>query len=263
MIEVHPDEAELVQRAFGEEGRDGDEMPGHLAECVKCRGVIEMLRTQANAMRAVAVRTVNPLPDCLDEESIAALAEGNIAPPDSAAAVAHLVACARCREELASVARLVDAPEVKFEIERLAGHPRAGRRRHLGRIFMLVGALAAGLLIMLLPESSRFAKRLYREESVTGSAAPRLVAPVGEMTGSDAFRWTSVPRADQYQITIFAPDGSVITEAKTRDTAIVLPQLMARVPNDTILWRVAAHVGWEDRWTSSELEMLAVRRARR
>src|SRR5690349_5357248 len=143
-----------------------------------------MLRTQANAIRAVAARPVDLRPDCLDEESIAAFAEGNIAPTGSADAVAHLVACARCREEVASVARVVDAPEVKREIERLAGHPRAGRR-HLGRIFMLAGALAAGLLIMLLPYSSRLAKRRYREESVTGSAAPRLVAPIGEMTGSD------------------------------------------------------------------------------
>src|SRR5690348_10351772 len=221
-----------------------------------------MLRTQANAMRAVAVPTYDVRPDCLDEEWIAALVEGSIAPADSAAAVAHLVACGRCREEVAAVARVVDASDVKSELERLAPHPK-GRRRHFARIFMLAGVLAAGLIIMLVRDSSRPAKRRYREESVTGAAAPRLVAPIGVMTDSDAFRWTSVPRADRYRITVFARDGSVIAEAQTRDTAIVLPQLMARAPDDTILWRVAAHVGWEDRWASSELGMLTVQRARR
>ena len=125
MIEAHPEESELVQWAFADAG-DGDEVPRHVAECVECRGVVEMLRRQANTMRAVAVRTIDVGPGCLDDETIAAFGEGNIPPADSAGSLAHLVACARCREEVASVARALDASDVKSEIERLTQHPKAG-----------------------------------------------------------------------------------------------------------------------------------------
>jgi hypothetical protein len=107
--------------------------------------------------------------------------------------------------------------------------------------------------------TSKGTERSYREESVTGAAAPRLVAPLGTASNLDTFRWTSVPRADRYQLILFARDGSVIWETVTRDTAVATPAFVRHTPNDTILWRVAAHVGWEDRWATSDLAMLAVR----
>jgi hypothetical protein len=124
----------------------------------------------------------------------------------------------------------------------------------------LVAAAAAAALVGILDRtsSSRPTNPLYREESVTGYAAPRLVAPLGAPVSVDAFRWTSVARADHYRITVFAGDGSVVWEALTRDTVITPPDLVRRVPNDTVFWRVAAHVGWEDRWMSSDLGMLTV-----
>jgi len=72
-----------------------------------------------------------------------------------------------------------------------------------------------------------------------------------------------VPRADRYRITVFAPDGAVIFETQTRDTAIALPDRVMRAPSDTILWRVEAHVGWEARWASSDLAILTLNRSRR
>jgi hypothetical protein len=72
-----------------------------------------------------------------------------------------------------------------------------------------------------------------------------------------------VPRADRYRITVFARDGTVIWEAQTRDTVIALPELVRRTPIDTILWRVQAHVGWEDRWAASDLAVLTMSGARR
>ena len=265
MIEAHPEETELVQFAFADvhfEGA-GDEVARHVDECGGCRGLVAMLRTQANALRLTAVPTGDATADCLDDEILAAFAAGEIDPADSTAAVTHLLDCARCSHEVASVARLLDGTNVKSEIERLGRRPVrhtvASQPRRLLRGLMV----AAALIILLVPGSSQLSKRLYREESVTGATAPRLVAPVDIATPLDAFKWTSVPRADRYRITVFARDGSVIWEAQTRDTAIALPDRIVSAPNDTILWRVEAHVGWEDRWASSDLTMLTVRRAQR
>jgi len=202
---------------------------------------------------------MHAMPDCLDDESIAALAGGSLDSADAAAPLAHLMVCARCSREVASVARLLDAPEVRREIDRLGERPRQKQRRRLLSAIAAVGVLAAGLLFMFVPSSPTHTR--YREESLTGAAAPRLVTPLGEATNVDAFRWTSVPRADRYRITVFARDGSVIWEAETRDTAIASAELPGRAVNDTILWRVAAHVGWEDRWTSSNLAPVVVHRA--
>lgn len=262
MIEAHPDETDLVEVAFSSLGQD--EVRRHITECAECRDVVDALRTQANALRLIAVEASEATPDCLDDESIAAFAEGTIDPADLTAAVTHLSACARCSQEVASVARLLCASSVTSELARLGERSGSGkRRRHLLRGFLMAGALAAGLLILLVPGSTQRAKRLYREESVTGAAAPRLVAPIDAAAPLDTFRWTSVPRADRYRITVFSREGSVIWEAQTRDTAISLPDVVARVPDGTVLWRVEAHAGWEDRWASSDLATLTFHRTPR
>jgi hypothetical protein len=197
----------------------------------------------------------------LDGESMVAFVEGNTPPADRADLLAHLLDCGDCRQAVASVARLLEAPDVKREIDRLNAVPRRKQRRRVMSAVVAAGVLAAGLLFVFIPASWRTAQPRYREESLTGASAPRLVAPIAAATAVDAFRWTSVPRADRYRITVFARDGSVIWEAQTRDTAIALSQLSGRLTSDTILWRVEAHVGWEDRWTSSDLATLIVHRA--
>lgn len=217
---------------------------------------------EANALRLSASRGRSVSRRCLDDESIAAFAEGTISSSDRAIAVTHLATCAHCREEVASVARLLEDPAVKSVIEII---PEISGRRHWGRLIggtVVVGALAAGLVFMLVP-MSKVTQPRYREESVTGAAAPRLVAPVSVVSPPDSFRWTSVPRADRYRVTLFARDGSVIGETQTRDTVITLTDIVRRAPDDSILWRVEAHVGWEDRWASSDLAMLTVRRKAR
>jgi len=196
----------------------------------------------------------------LDGESIAAFVEGNTPPADRPDVLAHLLDCADCRQAVASVARLLETPDVRREIDRLNAFPRKQRRRVMTAA-VAAGVLAAGLLFMFLPASWRTAQPRYREESLTGASAPRLVGPIAVATVADAFRWTSVPRADRYRITVFARDGSVVWETQTRDTAIALSALAGRMTSDTILWRVHAHVGWEDRWASSDLAMLVVHRA--
>lgn len=255
VIEQHPAEIQLVRFAFGDTSVAWDETP-HVAECAECRRIVDNLRRQANVLRLAAVPATQAMPNCLDDESVVAFAEGTIDPAASDA-LTHLLDCPRCCHEVAAVAGLFDDPNVGSAIERLDDPPQrsyGGARRLFG--ILLAGALAAGLLFMLLPES-QVAKRAYREESLTGATAPRLVS------FADAFRWTSVPRADRYRITVFARDGTVIWETQTGDTTIAMPDAVVRAPDDTILWRVDAHVGWEDRWASSDLAILTAHRAQR
>jgi hypothetical protein len=265
-VSEHPTEAELVGLAFADSGSSVvlEALPRHLAQCTVCHGVVDTLRAQANTLRLVSPPVMDASPNCLEGISIAALAGGSIDPEAAPAALRHLLDCPRCRQEVASVARLLEAPEVAREVDRLE---KVLRRRYWRRVVSSVivgGVAAAGLLVMLdRAPSSKVAKPLYREEGVTGAVAPRLIAPLGAGVALDAFRWTSVPRADRYRITVFARDGSVIWEASTRDTTIMPPDPVRRISTDTVLWRVAAHVGWEDRWATSDLAMLAMHRPRR
>ncbi|HEV7593500.1 MAG TPA: hypothetical protein VGO33_00785 [Gemmatimonadaceae bacterium] len=218
-----------------------------------------MLRTQASAMRLVSSPIINASPNCLDAELIAAIAERSLDLTLTPMVLGHLRECPRCCCSAASVARLLEASDIRSEVDRLDKPPqRTERRRDIKRALVAMAAAAALVVLVDRTSSSRAINPLYREESVTGYAAPRLVAPLGAPVSIDDFGWTSVARADHYRITVFARDGSVVWEALTRDTVITPPDLVRRVPNDTVFWRVAAHVGWEDRWTSSDLGMLTV-----
>lgn len=201
-------------------------------------------------------------PNCLDAESIASVVEGHDDRAESAAARAHLVECARCRNEVASLARLLEVPEVRKELDHLRQPVRNLRIPFVAGALLTTAAAAALTIIVGRPSPASLNKPVYREESVTGFAAPRLLAPLGAIANINAFQWTSVPRADRYRITVYNRDGSVIWETLTRDTVITPPEVVQGMRDATLLWRVAAHVGWEDRWTASDLAMLSVSRTR-
>jgi len=263
VTDLHPREADLVRFAFADSSGASEALARHVGRCTACRDVVDMLRTQANTLRLVSPPVKDVTPDCLDAEAIAALADGSMDLVDAPGALNHLLDCSRCSQEVASGAQVLAAPEVRAEVDRLGSLPEHRHWRRIASSVIVVGAAAAALLFIVeRPSSSEVAQPLYREESVTGVAAPHLIAPFGITATVDVFRWTSVPRADRYRITLFARDGSVIWETLTRDTTIVLPDLVRRVPHDTILWRVAAHVGWEDRWATSDLAMVIAPRAR-
>ena len=257
MTNPHLTEAELVRFAFSRLSVAHDAVPPHLAQCTECHRVFDMLRLESNAMRLMSSRA-DASANCLDAELIAAIAEGSDDVAGSPLVLTHLLVCDRCCNEVASVARLLEAPDVRSEVDRL-GRPR---QRTLQRVVIgggLVAAAAAAALVAVGRTSSpTLTKPVYREESVTAFAAPRLVVPLGAVAAINAFQWTSVPRADRYRVTVYSRDGSVIWEALTRDTVLTPPDLVRRTALDTVLWRVAAHVGWEDRWTASDLAVLTV-----
>ena len=260
MTNPHLTEAELVRFAFLDSGVAHEPLPPHLTDCPDCHRNLDLLRIGSSAMRWASASAMDSSAECLDAEQIAAVAEGSEDLVGAPFILAHLLACARCCNEVASVARLLEAPEIRTAVDQLGrSHQTARTRAVIGGV--LGSAVAAALLVVLVGRPSsgpRLNQPVYREESVTGFTAPRLVAPLGNVAAIESFQWTSVPRADRYRITVYGRDGSVVWEALTRDTAIAAPNLVRRAQRDTVLWRVAAHVGWEDRWTASDLSMVTV-----
>jgi hypothetical protein len=77
------------------------------------------------------------------------------------------------------------------------------------------------------------------------------LAPSGNVARVDTLRWTSVPKADLYRVTVFDANGGVAWEAEGVDTNIAVPSEVARKWSGELRWRVKARTGF-DRWVDSE-----------
>jgi hypothetical protein len=234
----------------------------HLKECASCRTTILELREIASALQASA----QPSPksgDCLDEMSVARLAEQGATSAELHAHIAHLATCATCRETLASVTVLLLDPAVAAEAARTTGHvvAPAMRRWRVAGVGVIAAAAAAVVLMVAGPaRGSRGADRstvavgaeTHREQGMTTTVAPTLIAPTGVTQTPDSFTWTSVPKADRYRITLFDREGTTLWQAEGVDTAMAVPRSLVIGEGATLLWKVEARTGW-DRWVESEL----------
>jgi hypothetical protein len=211
--------------------------------------------------------------NCLGEMMVANVVEHGIDVAERPEIVAHLAACAHCREQVAAVATLLGDTVVAEEVARIEPSSPAPAAR--GWRFAGAGvltAIAATGLFMVLPSLERTgttqpAARVtdgatHREQSVTTTAAPSLVAPIGVLVAADTFRWTSVPHADRYRVTLFDEKGTVVWEAEGSDTVVVKPASIAGNRGIVYLWKVEARTGW-DRWVSSEMIDFSVSRTGR
>jgi hypothetical protein len=128
-------------------------------------------------------------------------------------------------------------------------------------------AIAAALILMVATSGDRAGVsrqvasgsdlKPHREPSLATTAAPYLIAPTGEAAAADTFRWSAVPHADRYRVTVFDRDGAVMWEAEASDTAVAPPRSLALAAGATFLWKVEARTGW-DRWVASELVEFSV-----
>ena len=179
-------------------------------------------------------------------EDVAAYADRALAAAERARVDDHLAACAECRAEVVAVARLSRS----FQ----------GRRRWA---IMLPLAAAAVLVLWLAPWQGRGEHRdpVLREPAVTSTVAPTPIAPRGGVAALSALTWSSVPRADRYQVTLFAQDGAVLWETHTADTTVAVPDTVRLVSGVPHYWKVAARteVG---RWVASDLTSFTLNRAR-
>ena len=189
-----------------------------------------------------------PGPGCLDELALAAAAEGKA----SAGTIEHLSRCSACRAQVAHLTRLLADSAVAEEVRRLDGPSRTGWRP--ARRLLGVAAAAALVLLAVIPAlpRDRDAGDGFRDEApVAPAAAPALLEPVVTSEAAD-LRWTAVPAASQYRVTVFDAEGALVWSVETSDTSAAIPVGAALAPETQYWWRVEARVDF-DRWNASRL----------
>jgi hypothetical protein len=201
-----------------------------------------------------------PGPNCLDDDTVAALAEGGLGTQARSAGLAHLATCGRCRRAVASVARALADPEVARGV-REAEHAGRLRVRRFGWTALGAAAAAAALLIAWPPPADEPLPP-HRALPITAAPAPVGLWPVGLVDEARGLRWTPVAGADRYRVTLFDADGSVRYEAELDHTEVALPDSVLPKPGETLWWEVDARLGF-DRWASSDLIEFSVGRGRR
>lgn len=188
----------------------------------------------------------SPTPECLDDDTVAALAEGTLDAGARAAAVAHLATCSRCRSAVASVVRVLADRSVAREVQAVEG----GGRRRLYPIAL--SAAAAVLLVLAWPQPVDDGGTGHRAPTITAAAIPVGISPVGSVADADFLRWTTVTGADRYRVTLFEARGRVLYETYLVDTVVALPDSIVLEPGRPYLWKVEARTGF-DRWSASRL----------
>ena len=191
-------------------------------------------------------------PDCLDDETVAALAEGVAEDAVRSISLAHLASCARCRVAVSSVARALADPAVTREIPKTT--PAQPRLLQVA----IPAAAAAILLVLAVPLLKDDAVAPHRAPTITAGSSPALLSPVGIVAGIDSLRWTTVAGADQYRVTLFDAAGGVVYETQTADSAVAIPHSVSLISGRSYLWKVEARTGW-GRSSASELIEFSIR----
>jgi len=193
-------------------------------------------------------RSRAPTPDCLDDETTAALADGTIAPPMRKTALTHLAGCAHCRGAVASVARAIANPAVAREVAAVEG----GGRRRLSLAVLSLAAAAGLVLVLTVPRPLDDGSPVHRAPPGATAGTPAPVSPVGIVAEAAVLRWTGVTGADRYRVTLSDAGGRVLYETQVTDTAAALPDSITLVPGRSYMWLVEARIGF-DRWSTSRL----------
>lgn len=189
--------------------------------------------------------------DCLDDDIVAAAAEGRLPDTERGVILTHLAACDRCRAVVASVALAMADPSVA-QAARVASVHHAARRPHLRMVAATVAAAAAVILVLALPSRLDEPLPTHRAPPITAGVAPEAVFPVGAVSEARNLHWTSVPGAERYRVTLYDADGGVRYEAELTGTDLVLPDSVAPTGGRSYFWQVDARLGF-DRWATSEL----------
>lgn len=184
-------------------------------------------------------------PECLDDGTLASLADGSLEAGTRERAVSHLASCSHCRAAVASVARLLADPQVRGALPVSTVRPA----RRIARLAVPLAAAATLLVVFALPRKGEDVAPTHRGTPAT-AATPMLVSPVGVVADGSVLQWTAVLGADRYRLTVFDADSRILFSEETADTLAVLPDSTFLLPGRPYLWMVEARTGW-NRWSAS------------
>ncbi len=260
-----PDPSDLLEHLFGDTSSPAAEaVAAHVRECAHCRRRAGMVSRSATALLRDATAPSDRATGCLTDEELAAAAE-SLARTE-ASSLTHLAECGRCRERFAAGQRVLRSGDVSAEVSRLESQVTPFRRRSARGYMTAAAMLAAAVLAgVMLRSDAAFGPRtaaedlggVHRENAITTTVAPEIVAPVDPAAATDSLIWTSVPHADRYRVTIFDHEGTLVWEAHTADTALVVPLPPGDAGARLYVWKVDARTAL-DRWVSSQWRELLV-----
>ena len=188
-------------------------------------------------------------PDCLEAETVAALADGSLPSGRRSVAVAHLAVCGHCRVELAAICSALHDPAVDGAIRHSRPTPALARARVAG--LSLLACAAAAILIVAVRRPNQETTPQLRDDALP-AVAPVALAPNGSLPALSPFRWSRVSGADLYHVTVFTNDGTIAWEAETSDTTIAAPATAGLRPDVDYFWKVDARTEF-DRWSGSRM----------
>ena len=245
-------EADILLLALADDSVPDGVTARHLTRCASCRVRVADIRRVVQGIRESSGTAVAGDTECLDEVALAQLVDGVAVAGEREAHLTHLAGCGHCRRQLAGLVQLLADPGVAAEVrslERLRDRSTP-RRKFLAGAGLI--AAAAVVLVLVRPGSGSHGTDRHRGPTITASAAPLPLSPIGDVAAATTLRWTAVPGAERYRLTLFDAAGKLLFETQIADTVTALPDSVAIAPGHLYLWKVEARTAW-DRWTSSDL----------
>jgi hypothetical protein len=185
---------------------------------------------------------------CLTDQRLLELVDGTIGDSQRLEATGHLSSCRRCQREVSSLIGALNDADVILA---------SGTGRHrLLRVAALLSIAAGAILVITLGDFGKQAPVAthapHRAPELIPGSQPVGVSPVGPVSNAIELRWSEVPDADAYKVTLFNSEGLALLEAESGENFVVVPDSIRLVPGGRYLWQVQARIGY-DRWVSSEL----------
>lgn len=229
----------------------------HLAWCQQCTDTVEVIRQTMIELQIAGGERGADIGACLDTFDRARLVDGVVDEANRHAMLLHIVGCPECRHAVVAVSRSMSTSEVGAAVAELEdssnGNGRFATRRVKG-VGLAVAAAAVAVLFVgsWKSQEASLEDPVHRATILTDVAPPQLSSPSGPVGSPIVFRWSSVPTADQYRLTLFDAAGNIRWQTTTGDTTAPMPDSVRLSSGDPYFWQVAAQVGF-DRWAEAEV----------